>query len=72
MVYDSYTGFSSEFTKLPIEIYTTDELCTEIIRRICGGERITGKMELLQGLIFTESVKLTCKKFAKSTVNSDG
>lgn len=58
-----------ENTKLPIEIYTTDELCTEIIRRICEGERITGKMDLLQGLITT---KLYFKEFTKSMVNSDG
>ena len=61
-----------ENTKLPIEIYTTDELCQEIIRRIQAGERITRKMELLQGLIFAESLKPLCKESPKSMVNSEG
>lgn len=46
-----------ENTKLPIEIYTTDELCTEIIRRIEEEKddlEITPKIHLLYNVLFTE------------------
>ena len=46
-----------ENTKLPIEIYTTDELCTEIIRRIKEEKddfTITQTAYLLYDVLFTE------------------
>lgn len=67
MVYASYTGFSSEFTKFPIEIYTTDELCDEIISRIQQEDfKVTAKMDLLGKIISTKSLQQICKKFGES------
>lgn len=67
MVYDSYTGYYGKYTKLPIDIYTTDELCDEIISRIQQEDfKVTAKMDLLGKIISTKSLQQLCKKFGES------
>lgn len=62
MVYDSYTGYSGKYTKLPIEIFTTDELCDEIIKRIQNRDfKFTYKVHLMYDLISAKATMSFCK-----------